>query len=330
MTGQLQVGNGTFMHLEPAAIAVAGDPDGPSAPTYLTLSRLRDAAPATGGAAIIQHLAPDGTISDQPSLTNYGVTAAYRATVPGINHQIASVFWSFMNSEGLVYQNGEYISASLFANPFIATGYPLTEAYWTTVDVGGQPTTVLIQCFERRCLTYTPGNPKDWQVESGNVGQHYFQWRYGKSLTDSQTSLPIETVAEGAAPGGEISEPFLSVVTNAEQRAELAGKLSTADLPALERVDLSRHILIAAFLGLRPTSGYSIDILAVVVRDDLLEVVVRDGSPAPGEPVRQGFETPYHLVQLDRSVLNLSYVSRYQIVDESGSVQAAGSINTGP
>jgi hypothetical protein len=28
-------------------------------------------------------------------------------------------------------------------------------------------------------LTYTPGNPAGWQVEAGNVGQHYFQWRYG-------------------------------------------------------------------------------------------------------------------------------------------------------
>ena len=41
---------------------------------------------------------------------------------------------------------------------------------------------MLIQCFERRCLTYTPGNPDGWQVEAGNVGQHYFHWRYGDWL----------------------------------------------------------------------------------------------------------------------------------------------------
>jgi hypothetical protein len=28
---------------------------------------------------------------------------------------------------------------------------------------------VLIQCFERRCLTYTPANAPGWQVEMGNV-----------------------------------------------------------------------------------------------------------------------------------------------------------------
>jgi hypothetical protein len=39
---------------------------------------------------------------------------------------------------------------------------------------------VLVQCFERRCLTWTPGNPNGWTVEAGNVGQHYYQWRYAR------------------------------------------------------------------------------------------------------------------------------------------------------
>ncbi len=37
---------------------------------------------------------------------------------------------------------------------------------------------VLMQCFQRRCLTYTPGNAEGWQVEAGNVGRHYYEWRY--------------------------------------------------------------------------------------------------------------------------------------------------------
>jgi len=35
-----------------------------------------------------------------------------------------------------------------------------------------------VQVFERRVLTYTPSNPSGWQVEAGNVGQHYYAWRY--------------------------------------------------------------------------------------------------------------------------------------------------------
>ena len=38
---------------------------------------------------------------------------------------------------------------------------------------------MLVQAFERRLLTYVPGNPPGWQVEAGNVGRHYYEWRYG-------------------------------------------------------------------------------------------------------------------------------------------------------
>jgi len=37
-----------------------------------------------------------------------------------------------------------------------------------------------VQVFERRVLTYTPGNPPGWDVEAGNVGLHYYEWRYGE------------------------------------------------------------------------------------------------------------------------------------------------------
>jgi hypothetical protein len=44
---------------------------------------------------------------------------------------------------------------------------------------------VLIQLFERRTLTYTPANPSGFQVEMGNVGQHYYSWRYGINSADT-------------------------------------------------------------------------------------------------------------------------------------------------
>ena len=83
-----------------------------------------------------------------------------------------------MNAEGLVEENGQLVTARLFPDPFYGTGLAITEPYWTTVRVGGTPQDVLVQCFERRCLTYTPGNAPTWQVEAGNVGQHYYHWRY--------------------------------------------------------------------------------------------------------------------------------------------------------
>jgi hypothetical protein len=157
---------------------VAGDPDDSNGPTYATFLPLLDALALPDGAPVVQRVARDGAITSDPNLAALGAIAAYHVQMPGIDHQVASPFWEFMTSTGLVYENGQYVQAPIFENPFYATGLPITEAYWTTVRVGGVPADVLVQCFERRCLTWTPGNDPGWQVEAGNVGQHYEQWRY--------------------------------------------------------------------------------------------------------------------------------------------------------
>ena len=38
---------------------------------------------------------------------------------------------------------------------------------------------MLIQPYERRVLTYVPTAPEGFKVQMGNIGQHYYQWRYG-------------------------------------------------------------------------------------------------------------------------------------------------------
>ena len=84
----------------------------------------------------------------------------------------------------------------LFPNPYYATGYPISEAYWVNVLVGGTAQDVLLQCFERRCLTYTPGNEPAWQVEAGNVGLHYFVWRYDRAPAPSDAERELSFVSE--------------------------------------------------------------------------------------------------------------------------------------
>jgi hypothetical protein len=183
ITGRMQTGDNRFDLRAPADVGVAGDPGDATGPTYATFRTLLDQPPLQDGALVTQRLARDGTILNDPMLAGYGVTAAHRVQVPGIDHQVASVFWEFMQSSGLVEEDGQFTQGSLFVNPFYATGFPLTEAYWATVTVGGQVMDVLVQCFERRCLTYTPSNPSGWQVEAGNVGRHYYRWRYPEAAS---------------------------------------------------------------------------------------------------------------------------------------------------
>jgi hypothetical protein len=175
MSGWMQVGDSAFVEREPAAVNVAGDRG--SGPTYAALSPLRWASAAREGDPITRRVSADGTVTVDAGLAARGVTAAH--FVPETRHTVARPFWDFMNSSGLVDEDGRRVTEKLFENPFYATGFPITEAYWTQVTLAGVPHDVLVQCFQRRCLTYTPDNPAGWQVEAGNVGQHYYTWRYG-------------------------------------------------------------------------------------------------------------------------------------------------------
>jgi hypothetical protein len=173
ITGQMQVGDGRFLEREPAEVPVAGDENDPSSPTYATLQSILDAPAVETGSEITATIDRNGNVdNDGPG----EVTAAHY--VSDTDHTVADVFWDYLNSTGRIWDGSQFTEGQLFDPTFFATGFPITEAYWVEVRVGGEQRDVLMQCFERRCLTYTPDNPEGWQVEMGNVGRHYHAWRY--------------------------------------------------------------------------------------------------------------------------------------------------------
>lgn len=169
VSGKMQLGDAVFTDVAPAEIAVAGDPDNANpAPRYrsfgavVSLNGDRRAEARVGG-NVTATIDQAGQVGDNAGLarpetriTNYDAT---------LGHNIPDVFWRYMNT--------------LPDDWVFAFGYPISEPYWTTARVGGVDKTVLVQLFERRILTYTPGNPRGFEVEMGNVGQHYHRWRYG-------------------------------------------------------------------------------------------------------------------------------------------------------
>jgi hypothetical protein len=179
ITGRMQLGDDTFQQHNPAEVNVAGDPDGVTGPTYSTFASLLDRPPLEAGRTIVQRVTRAGAVVEDASFASYGARAG--VFVPETGHRVASPFEAFLWSTGRVLEWESYaiVDEPLFDNPFYVVGFPISEAYWTRVLVAGEYQDVLVQCFERRCLTWTPSNPADWRVESGNVGQHYYRWRYG-------------------------------------------------------------------------------------------------------------------------------------------------------
>lgn len=102
-------------------------------------------------------------------------------------------------------------------------GNARSEPFATTVRVGGKPTLVLVQIFERRVLTYTASNPPEYQVEMSNVGQHYYQWRYNS---------PFPAMTDAPPPAALVPSP-LTITNIAIGRHGTTADLSlTVPIPA--------------------------------------------------------------------------------------------------
>ena len=210
ISGQVQLGANTFAARAPAEIPVAGDRDDPTAPTYASFNSVasfpgadRRVADATGQ-PVNQALARDGTVTTwAPPNPDYGLKVAYFDPTTG--HNIPDVFWTFLNNPGTVLENGQVVPRRLFDPWYSLTGLPISEAYWSSVKIAGKYSDVLIQAFQRRVLTYAPHNPTGFQVEMGNIGLHYLEWRYGiVSGGSGPTPAPAATPTPALPPNIQV------------------------------------------------------------------------------------------------------------------------------
>lgn len=183
ISGRVQVGDHAYETRQPATANVAGDINDGQAPTYKSFLGVANTtlgdhkAPDRTGQFATATLTRTGGVGDDPSKRSYSGLDFVHYEV-GVGHNIPHVFWDFLNQQGPVMENGQVVQAALSTPWFYASGLPISEPYWANVKVGGASKDVLMQAFERRVLTYTPSNAEPFRVEVGNVGQHYYDWRY--------------------------------------------------------------------------------------------------------------------------------------------------------
>jgi hypothetical protein len=218
--GRVQVGPDTFTRLAPSDLPVAGDVSpGPSldtAPRYSSFNAVaslpgapgRESPPATG-AEVLATIDRDGRVGAL-SPAEMPASVRYAAYSPETGHNIPDIFVSFMEAEGPVLQSGGLYQDKLFDAVYLL-GYPITEAYWTTVPVAGKPTQVLVQLYQRRVLTYIPGFTEPWEVQMGNVGAHYQRWRYAQRPSPTATGPGTPVPTEPPAPP-RADDTFVRVV----------------------------------------------------------------------------------------------------------------------
>jgi len=182
--GRLQTGDDTFQPKSAPALSMAGDPNS-GAPTYHEIA-------TTGNGATTPK--PDRTGQELRGAITHGIYAEANAK-PGIGdiamaffdpetkHNVMRAFLDYRNKVGLT-----------------TVGLAVTEPLAAKFRVGGVVHSGAVQVFERRVLTYTLDNPDPFKVEMGNIGQHYYQWRYGTTPvaivpTSAPSSAPMPAKA---------------------------------------------------------------------------------------------------------------------------------------
>ncbi|MDQ6601458.1 MAG: hypothetical protein M3Z19_01905 [Chloroflexota bacterium] len=187
--GKVQVGDTTFVPVEgvpvarplppgtPSAAKIAGDGD--DGPSYADLNQLPERDPVGPEQQAGNALQAGTPMRYNPTTDRFSPTT----DLPPLNIPPGPLYTGFVGDPGGRY--GQYLFRpfadfinSLPLSMDQTTGFPISPLIVTQVSVGGKPTTVLIQAFERRVLTFNPKNPDAFKVEFGNIGRHYYEWRY--------------------------------------------------------------------------------------------------------------------------------------------------------
>lgn len=215
VSGLLQLGDTSFQSHPASLEAVAGDPatvnpDSPNYGSFNNVASLNNDNPSSDrtGQPVVETINKAGAVS---TIASPDPSVTYAFFDPNLKHNIPNKMNDFLNQSGPVFVNGA-IAQDQVINPVFLAGLPITEPYWVKAKVGGVEKDVLVQLYERRVLTYTPSNPPGFQVEMGNVGQHYLRWRYGGGTVGQQRIAFTSSRAGGAqiftmrTDGGDVKQ----------------------------------------------------------------------------------------------------------------------------
>ncbi|MBK9714465.1 MAG: GerMN domain-containing protein [Kouleothrix sp.] len=185
------------------------DPQGPVNATTLTYRDLKLLAdPAR------RHQPPAGFRGGTAPVAG-GIFVPYDSYLrPAPGAIVPSYFWSYMGR------------ADLFPGGWLHDiGLPLTDALQVGAIKNGQQRDITIQAFERTVLTYDPKNPRDWQVERGNIGADALR-------TLPQPAGPIEIPAAGA----QVTLPLHLLARVGQPGAQVVAQLRWRDGTELTRI----------------------------------------------------------------------------------------------
>jgi hypothetical protein len=109
---------------------------------------------------------------------------------------------------------------------------------------------------------------------------------------NAQTAQPLRSIDKGAQ--SNLDDALQATARSAAEWSAL-WKKHDYDKPA-PPVDFSKEMILAVFMGSRPSAGFSLEIVSAAVKDGALVVTYRETRPTSGTVSAQILTAPYHIV----------------------------------
>jgi hypothetical protein len=116
--------------------------------------------------------------------------------------------------------------------------------------------------------------------------------------------IPFEEVSmsvDGSAYEGQ--EPKLLLATTLEELAEIKALASSAPVPEIEQVALSKYAVIALFRGVQPSTNYKVVVETILSNNDILIIRAQYWEPDPNIESATVETSPYHIVKVRQDKL---------------------------
>jgi len=126
---------------------------------------------------------------------------------------------------------------------------------------------------------------------------------FGFLVLKSENTIPFKTVSKGERLGYLNKDTMQSVYTILTNENELDYFLNKFGSHAKEIInfsedDFKEYILICAYFGYAPSTGYEIEIKKIIKRDKVAEIIIQFITSKYGETQ---LTNPYHIVKVRRN-----------------------------
>jgi len=123
-----------------------------------------------------------------------------------------------------------------------------------------------------------------------------------------EMELPFQTVGHALTPGTGQSyagkDPMLDVIAKEDEINALGGMISPESQAQLPSLDFSQYLAIAVFQGMKPSSGYSVEVTKVTRAGSTVIVYAHFTERDPRQFAQDIVTSPYHLIQIQTSQLH--------------------------